>query len=55
MPRDEFNKRKTKKTKAKRNQELNGKYNSKAVRSVEKRNLTVKKEDNSGSKKDKKK
>lgn len=32
MPRDEFQKRKTKKAKAKRNFELNGKYNSKTVR-----------------------
>jgi hypothetical protein len=35
MPRDEFQKRITKKTKAKHNSDLKGKYSSKAVRKYE--------------------
>lgn len=35
MPRDEFQKRITKKTKAKQKSDLNGKYSSKAVRKYE--------------------
>ena len=35
MPRNEFQKRITKKTKAKQNSDLNGKYSSKAVRKYE--------------------
>ena len=36
MPRDEYGKRKTKKSKAKRNYELKGKFNSKTIRQYEK-------------------
>lgn len=41
MPRDEFQKRITKKTKAKHNNDLKGKYSSKAVRKYE-ANMTPK-------------